>query len=87
MIPIIVFSLVDKRVGFSNPEVVDSHPGSVKKNIFFSFFFFFFLNKLKMFWVQILPLPRPPHFFNSLHIVQYLFVHCTISSILGLQPP
>ena len=35
VIAIIVFSLVDKRAGFSNPEVVGSNPGSV---IFFLLF-------------------------------------------------
>ena len=30
-----MFSLVDKRAGFTNPEVVGSNPGSV---IFFIFF-------------------------------------------------
>ena len=38
-----------------------------------------------MFWVQILPLP--PHCFHFLNIVQYLYVHCTIPSILGSHPP
>ena len=37
VILVIVFGLVDKRAGFSNPEVVGSNPGSV---IFFFFFFF-----------------------------------------------
>ena len=40
VIAIIVFSLVDKSAGFSNPEVVGSNPGSVN---FFIFFFTFFL--------------------------------------------
>ena len=37
VIAIIVFSLVDKRAEFSNPEVVGSNPGLV---IFFFFIFF-----------------------------------------------
>ena len=40
-----------------------------------------------MFWVQILSPPLPPTFFNFLNIVQYLFVHCTIPSILGSHHP
>ena len=39
-----------------------------------------------MFCVQIFPPPPPTHFFNFLYIVQYLFVHCTIPSILGSHP-
>ena len=77
-IAIIVFSLVDKRAGFSNPEVVGSNPGSV---IFFFiiFFFFFFFKYTESVWVQLLPLPLTPHFlivlilYNTfLYIVQYL---------------
>ena len=72
-------SLVDKRAGFSNPEAVGSNPGSVKKILCL------FLNTLRVIWVQILPLP-PPHFFNFLNIVQYLFVHCSIPYILDSHP-
>ena len=46
---------------------------------------YFFLNTLRVFWVQILPLPHT--LFNCLSIVQYLFVHCTIPSILGSHLP
>ena len=42
VIPIIVFSLVDKRAGFSNPKVVGSNPGSVTFFFFFTFFCSFF---------------------------------------------
>ena len=38
---IIVFSLVDKRAGFSNPEFVGSYPDSAKKTFFVLFLFFF----------------------------------------------
>ena len=45
VIAIIVVSLVDKRAGFSNPEVVGSNPGSFIFFIFFYFFFFFLITK------------------------------------------
>ena len=48
---------------------------------------FSFLNTKRVFWVQILPIPLPPTFFHFLNIVQYLFVYCTIPSILGSHPP
>ena len=71
-----------------------SNPGSVK---FFFFFFFFFFFKFFFFFFfkyiesvlgsNIAPSPSPhPTFFHFLNIVQYLFVHCTIPSILGSHP-
>ena len=79
-----MFSLVDKRADFSNPEVVGSNPGSV--NFLYFFFNFFLKNTLRVFLVQILPHPLSPHFLNFVTIVQYLFAHCTIPSILGSHP-
>ena len=61
-----MFSLVDKRAGFSNPVIVGSNPGSVS--------FFPFFKYIESVWVQILP-PHTHICFNFLNIVQYLFVH------------
>ena len=74
-----MFSLVDKRAGFSiNPKVVGSNPGSVN----FPPPRFFFKK-----YIESVLGSNPPHFFNFLNVVQYLFVHCTVPSILGLHPP
>ena len=70
-----------------------SNPGSVKFLIFFLFFFFFFSFSFFKYIESVLgsniaPSPSPhPTFFHFLDIVQYLFVHCTIPSILGSHPP
>ena len=56
-----------------------SYPASV--NLFF-FFLFFFESVLGS---NITP-PPSPGFFFILNIVQYLYVHCTIPSILGSHP-
>ena len=85
---IIVFSLVDFKPGGRGFK------SRLCQTFFFFFFFllffslFLFLNTKRVFWVQISPLPLPPHtFFHFLNIVQYLLVHCTIPSILGSHPP
>ena len=49
-----MFSLVDKRAGFSNPEVVGSNPGSVNflyifLHIFLPFLFSFFFKYIEIF--------------------------------------
>ena len=64
-----------------------SNPGSVK--LFFLLFVSFFLFEYieSVFCSNIAPPPPPPHFFYFLNIVQYLFVPCTIPSILGSHPP
>ena len=71
-----MFSLVDKRAGFSNPDVVGSNPGSV----------IFFFKYIESGLGSNIASPRPPHFFNLFNIVQYLFVHCTIPPIYGSHP-
>ena len=67
MIAIIVFSLVDKRAGFSNPEVVGSNPCSVK--FFFFFLLFFFFKYIEnVLGSNIAP---PPHTFFLIFLILY----------------
>ena len=71
--------MVDKRAGFYTPEVVGSNPGSG------IFYYFFFKYIESIFGSNIAP---PQHiFFIFPYIVQYLYVHCTIPSILGSHLP
>ena len=79
---IIVFSLVDFKPGGRGFK-----SRLCQKKFFFNFFFSFFKNIESVLGSNIAPpLPPPPTFFHFLNIVQYLFVHCTIPSILGSHP-
>ena len=78
---IIVFSLVDFKPGGRGFKSRLCH---FFYFLFLLFFSFSFLNTYSVFGSNIAP--PPTHFFYFLNIVQYLFVPCTIPSILGSHP-
>ena len=65
-----MFSLVDKRAGFSNPEFVGSNPGSVKKNPFFYKYIESVLGS------NIAPSPPPTHFL--IFLILYTIPFCRL---------
>ena len=77
----------------SKSIIASSNTALVKFFFFFFFYFFFSFSFFKyiesVLGSNIAPPPPPPPstFFHFLNIVQYLFVHCTKPSILGLHPP